>query len=40
MRGTLESTDAMANSKKVPNAGNFDAFTAKFSPMASCCGCA
>ena len=30
--GHFESTDAMANGEKVPNAGNFDAFTAKFSP--------
>lgn len=29
--GHFESTDAMANGEKVPNAGNFDAFTAKFS---------
>ena len=30
--GHFESTDAMANGKKLPNAGNFDAFTAKFAP--------
>lgn len=30
--GHFESTDAMANGEKLPNAGNFDAFTAKFSP--------
>lgn len=30
--GHFESTDAMANGDKLPNAGNFDAFTAKFSP--------
>jgi hypothetical protein len=30
--GHFESTDAMANGEKVPNAGNYDAFTAKFSP--------
>lgn len=30
--GHFESTDAMANGEKVPNAGNFDAFTAKFAP--------
>ncbi len=30
--GHFESTDAMANGEKLPNAGNFDAFTAKFAP--------
>lgn len=30
--GHFESTDAMANGEKVPNAGNYDAFTAKFAP--------
>lgn len=30
--GHFDSTDAMANGEKVPNAGNFDAFTAKFAP--------
>ena len=30
--GHFESTDAMANGEKVPNAGSYDAFTAKFSP--------
>ncbi|MFM2176114.1 MAG: hypothetical protein RL015_212, partial [Verrucomicrobiota bacterium] len=30
--GHFESTDAMANGEKLPNAGNFDAFTAKFTP--------
>jgi hypothetical protein len=30
--GHFESTDAMVNGEKVPNAGNFDAFTAKFAP--------
>jgi hypothetical protein len=30
--GHFESTDAMANGEKLPNAGNYDAFTAKFSP--------
>ena len=30
--GHFESTDAMANGEKVPDAGNFDAFTAKFAP--------
>lgn len=30
--GHFESTDAMANGEKLPNAGSFDAFIAKFSP--------
>jgi hypothetical protein len=30
--GHFESTDAMANGEKVPNAGSYDAFTAKFAP--------
>ena len=30
--GHFESTDAMVNGEKLPNAGNFDAFTAKFAP--------
>ena len=30
--GHFESTDAMANGEKLPNAGSFDAFTAKFAP--------
>jgi hypothetical protein len=30
--GHFESTDVVANGEKLPNAGNFDAFTAKFAP--------
>jgi hypothetical protein len=30
--GHFESTDVMVNGEKLPNAGNFDAFTAKFAP--------
>ena len=30
--GHFESTDVMVNGEKLPNAGNYDAFTAKFAP--------